>query len=160
MQTVSRASRMLRYVWASPYSLVGLLLSLPALMLGATARVNDGALEVAGGRFGLWLSSFPRVLRFSAVTMGHVILGENHALLASVSAHERVHVRQYERWGILFVPVYCGVSLVQLVRGRSPHFANRFEREAYTTAPFADEPELYAERAKSRPASSPSHPER
>ena len=160
MLIVDRALRILGYVWASPYSLVGLLFVLPALLLGATARVNDGTLEVAGGRFGLWLSSFPRVLRFSAVTMGHVILGESHALLASVSAHEHVHVRQYERWGILFVPVYCGASLMQLLRGRSPHFANRFEREAYTTAPFAGEPGVPSGRTESHPVSPPSHPER
>jgi len=137
MQDVNRTLRILRYVWVSPYSLVGLLISLPALLLGATARVNDGTLEVAGGRFGLWLARFPRVLRFNAITIGHVILSQNHALLASVNAHERVHVRQYERWGILFVPLYCCASLVQLVLGHSPHYANCFEREAYSVEPPA-----------------------
>lgn len=132
MQVFTHAFRMVRYAWASPYSLLGLLLSLPALLLGATAHVNDGTLEVAGGRFGSWLSRLPRAFRFSAVTLGHVILSENRASLTSVRAHERVHVRQYERWGILFVPLYCGASLVQLALGRSPHFANRFEREAYS----------------------------
>lgn len=140
MQVVSRALRVLRYVWASPYSLLGLLLSLPAFLFGATARVNAGTLEVAGGRFGSWLSRFPRAFRFSAVTLGHVILSESHAVLASVSAHERVHVRQYERWGILFGPLYCAASLLQLALGRSPHFSNRFEREAYSAAPASPLP--------------------
>lgn len=149
MQIAGHASRALRYVWASPYSLLGLLLALTAILLGATARVNAGTLKVAGGRFGLWLSRFPRPLRFSAVTIGHIILGESHAVLESVSAHEHVHVRQYERWGILFVPAYCCASLFQLVRGRSPHFANPFEKEAYATVRFTDAPGHSAHRKQS-----------
>ena len=39
-------------MWAFPYSLVGLLLLLVALLLGATIRVCYGTLEVAGGRLG------------------------------------------------------------------------------------------------------------
>jgi hypothetical protein len=110
--------------------LVGLLLSLFALLSGATARVDGEALEVAGGRFGPRISRLPRGLRFSAITFGHVILGVSHAALAIHRAHEHVHVRQYERWGILFFPLYCGSSLVQLLRGRNPYLDNRFEREA------------------------------
>ena len=135
MHVVNNTLRTLRYVWASPYSLVGLLFSVPALLLGAEARVNAGTLEVAGGRFGLWLARFPRLLRFSAVTIGHVVLGQSHELLASVRAHERVHVRQYEHWGPLFVPLYCGASMVQLLLGHNPRYANRFEREAYSAHP-------------------------
>lgn len=124
--------RVLRYTWASPYSFVGLLLLLVALLLGATVRIADGNLEVAGGRVGAWMSRLPRSLQLSAITFGHVILGLNHALLDSFRSHEHVHVRQYERWGILFIPVYLGSSLLQFLRGRHPYFENRFEREAYT----------------------------
>ena len=49
-------------------------------------------------------------------------------------AHERVHVRQYERLGALFFPLYVGSSLVQWLRGRDPYFDNHFEREAYALA--------------------------
>jgi hypothetical protein len=42
-----------------------------------------------------------------------------------------VHVRQYERWGPLFVPAYLLSSLVELLRGRRPYRDNWFEREAY-----------------------------
>jgi hypothetical protein len=42
-----------------------------------------------------------------------------------------VHVRQYERWGVLFFPLYAASSLWQLARGRDPYRDNRFEREAF-----------------------------
>jgi hypothetical protein len=130
MSTGKCATGVLRYAWAAPCSLVGLLLTLVALLSGATARFDGGSLEVAGGRFGPRISRLPRGLRFSAITFGHVILGVSHASLAIHRAHEHVHVRQYERWGILFFPLYCGSSLVQLLRGCNPYLDNRFEREA------------------------------
>jgi hypothetical protein len=59
-----------------------------------------------------------------------VIVGVDRAELKRSRAHEQVHVRQYERWGILFFPLYLGSSLGQLLRGRRPYRDNRFEREA------------------------------
>jgi hypothetical protein len=41
-----------------------------------------------------------------------------------------VHVRQYERWGPLFVPAYLVSSLVLWLRGRDPYWDNPFEVEA------------------------------
>ena len=128
------AVRALRYVWAAPCSLVGLLLAAAALASGATVRVMEGTLEVAGGRIPLLVSRLPKVLRFSAITFGHVILGVSHAVLDFHRGHEHEHVRQYERWGILFFPLYCGSSLVQLLRGRDFYLDNSFEREARAKA--------------------------
>jgi hypothetical protein len=48
-----------------------------------------------------------------------------------VRQHERVHVRQYERFGVFFFPLYLGSSGLQLMRGRNPYLDNAFEREAY-----------------------------
>jgi hypothetical protein len=45
--------------------------------------------------------------------------------------HERVHVRQYERWGPLFPPLYLLSSAAALVRGMDPYRDNRFEQEAF-----------------------------
>ncbi len=132
--TMRDAWRALRYVWAAPCSLVGLLLATAALASGATARVVEGTLEVAGGHMPLLVSRLPKGLRFSAITFGHVILGVSHAVLDFHRGHEHVHVRQYERWGILFFPLYCGSSLVQLLRGRDFYLDNRFEREARAKA--------------------------
>jgi hypothetical protein len=129
--------KLLKYLWASPYSLLGLLLGLAALLLGASARVHRGALEVGGGWMGRAIALLPAPLRFSAMTMGHVILGVDHAALSELRPHEHVHVRQYERWGLLFLPAYFASSLLALLRGRDPYRENYFEREAFAQAPRA-----------------------
>lgn len=131
------ARRLLAYAWASPYSLLGLVLGLLAFLAGARAHLREGAVEFAGGALGALISRLPRPIRFGAMTLGHVILGTNEQMLAGVRMHEQVHVRQYERWGPLFGPAYLVSSLVQLLRGRRPYFDNRFEREAFAEAGHA-----------------------
>lgn len=127
--------RVAKYCWAAPYSLVGLLFGLLAVLLGATARRADGALEFGGGGLGRLLRGLPARLSFSAITFGHVILGVDHATLAQMREHEQVHVRQYERWGPLYVPAYLVSSMVEFLRGRNPYRDNYFERQAYAQAP-------------------------
>ena len=118
--------RLLLLLWALPCSLVGLVLALPLFMAKGRARVVDGIFEVvlrpSGGAFA-WL-------RFRCITFGHVILAVDGQELARVRAHEQVHVRQYERWGLLFFVLYAGSSLWQLLRGRSPYWHNHFEVQA------------------------------
>ena len=120
-----------RYVWALPATFAGLLLSLPAFALGAKGRIVEGAVEVAGGRIDRCLLMLPRYCRFGAITFGHVIIGVDHETLARHRVHEHVHVRQYERWGVLFFPLYLSSSLLQIARGRDPYLNNSFEREAF-----------------------------
>jgi hypothetical protein len=67
----------------------------------------------------------------STMTFGHVVLGRDEHALAETRAHERVHVRQYERWGVLFLPAYLASSLWALLSGRHYYFDNAFEREAF-----------------------------
>lgn len=119
-----------RYVWALPATAVGLLVSGFALCAGATIRIVDGVIEVAGGRLARLVSRLPSSHRFVAITFGHVIIGIDHPTLRSVRSHERIHVQQYERWGALFFPLYAGSSLLQFVRGHDPYSSNCFEREA------------------------------
>ena len=121
----------IRYLWVLPATLVGLALALLALGLGASLRCVDGTLEVGGGRLHRWIMKLPRGMRFEAITLGHVIVGRSHAVLAEVRLHEQVHVRQYERWGPLFLPLYLGSSLWQWLRGKDPYLDNCFEREAF-----------------------------
>jgi hypothetical protein len=128
-------TRLLRYAWAVPYTLLGLLLAAVAVLLGGEARMHHGVLEVYGGRAGAALSRLPHRFAFSAMTLGHVILAVDRSALAQLRRHERVHVRQYERWGPLFVPAYVLSSLLQLLRGRNPYRENHFERQAYALAP-------------------------
>jgi hypothetical protein len=128
------ALRVLRYCWTSPATAVGLLLSIPALSLGASGRVIEGVLEVGGGRFRGLVARLPSAMQFGAITFGHVIIGVDHDVLTRLRSHEHVHVRQYERWGIIFFVLYAGSSLLALVRGRHPYWHNHFEREAYRLA--------------------------
>jgi hypothetical protein len=69
------------------------------------------------------------------MALGHDVLGQSIAELDAAYEHELVHVRQYERWGLLFVPAYLVASLWQKARGRHPYWDNPFEREAYREAP-------------------------
>jgi hypothetical protein len=127
-------SKILVRAWAAPYSALGLLLGLLVILSGGRARRREGALEFGGGRLGQLASRLPRRCNFVAITFGHVILGLDAATLDGVRAHEQVHVKQYERWGLLFGPAYLLSSLAQWVRGGHPYLDNRFEREAYAQA--------------------------
>lgn len=122
------------YLWASPYSVLGLVLAWCAVAAGGWWRVRAGAIECAGGRLGALARRLPRRCAFHAITFGHVILGVDAATLDAVRAHEQVHVRQYERWGLLFGPAYLASSLLQWLRGRRPYLDNHFERQAYARA--------------------------
>jgi hypothetical protein len=131
---VSTTKRLARYCWAAPYSLLGLLLGAVAVLAGGSMRRAAGCLEFGGGRLGQLLRRLPPQLSFSAITFGHVILGVDHTTLSALRSHEHVHVRQYERWGPLYIPAYLASSLVELLRGRSPYRDNYFERQAFAQA--------------------------
>ena len=124
----------LRYGWASPATLVGLACAALALALGARACRRQGAIEVAGGPVARFVARLPEGLRFGAITLGHVIIGLDEATLDRARSHEHVHMRQYERWGVLFFPLYLGSSLWQWARGRDAYRDNHFEREAFAKA--------------------------
>jgi hypothetical protein len=127
------ASRALLYAWTLPTTALGLLF-LPLALLSRTggARVVDGVLELHGGAVTFFLKRCT-LLRggASAMTLGHVVLGRDEQLLDLTRDHERVHVRQCERWGPLFIPAYLIASLLVLLRGGRPYEDNPFEREAY-----------------------------
>jgi hypothetical protein len=127
---MARATRILRYLWAAPYTLLGLALGAVGLLFGASARRHHGVVEVFGGRIGRAIGRLRQPFGFSAMTLGHVILAVDRSALAQLRLHERVHVRQYERWGPLFLPAYLLSSLLQLLRGRNPYLENHFERQA------------------------------
>jgi hypothetical protein len=128
-----RAARLLVYAWAFPTTLVGLLfLPLALASRAGRARVVDGVLELHGGPVA-WFLRHCTLLRggASAMTLGHVVIGRDQRLLDQTRTHERVHVRQCERWGPLFIPAYLFASVLVLLRGGRPYEDNPFEREAY-----------------------------
>jgi hypothetical protein len=67
---------------------------------------------------------------FRGITLGRVILAVTEEELVRLREHERVHVRQYEWWGIFFFPAYLASSLWQLSRGRKIYWDNYFEVQA------------------------------
>lgn len=116
------------YLWAFPATLPGLVIALAGLATGARCRLAGGVLEVEGGVVRPLLAS--PLLRAGAVALGHVILARDRRCLEHSRAHERVHVRQAEAWGPLFLPAYLAASLWALARGRHLYWDNRFERQA------------------------------
>ena len=130
MRCVHLAARIARYVWAAPCTAVGLCLVAPAFLFGASARVVDGAIEVALSAFkspNFLLGALP----FNAITFGHVVLlATSQTELDRLRAHEQAHVRQYERWGVFFFVAYPAASLWQLLRCRRPYIDNWFEVQA------------------------------
>ena len=123
---------MLLYLWALPNTLLGLLFLPLALATGGRARVVAGVLEICGGGVSIFLRRCTLLKGgASAMTLGHVVIGCDQDCLDCSRDHERVHVRQYERWGPLFLPAYLLCSLWLVCVRRHPYFDNPFEREAY-----------------------------
>lgn len=126
--------RILAYLWASPNTLLGLLFVPLAILTGGGVRFVSGVVEVHGGfvRFFLRRMLF---IQASALTLGHVILGQDLQALDFTREHEHVHVRQYERWGPAMLPAYFTSSFLAWRRGGHFYFDNYFEKEAYAVAP-------------------------
>ncbi len=120
----------LRLLWASPATLLGLLLGVLGLATGGSARRAGRTIEFHGGGAAWLLDHLP----VQALALGHVILGRSAAALDICREHEFVHVRQYERWGPFFIPAYLLCSLVLFVRGRDFYRDNPFEKAAYREA--------------------------
>lgn len=111
--------------------MLGLLVAFLAQVSGGRVRRVDGVLEVAGGLPALTLRrGFPHSGPVGAMTLGHVVIGVSERSLALTRRHERAHVRQYERWGVLLLILYPLASLWAGLRGRDPYRDNWFERNA------------------------------
>ncbi len=121
----------LRYLWALPVTLLGLVIALVARGSGGTLQRVEGVLEAAGG-WPAWVlrRGFPFSGTVAAITLGHVVLGVSSGALTATRAHERAHVRQFERWGALLLVLYPLAGLLAWVRGGNPYRDNLFEREA------------------------------
>ena len=131
---MSRLLVILAIVWASPWSLFGAAIGVLGLLTGGGVQLCGRVLEFHGGFVDWFLRTAPLVKNASAVTFGHVVLGRNLRLLDETREHEFVHVRQYERWGPLFVPAYLFYWCSLWLRGKDPYWDNPFERQAYDEA--------------------------
>jgi len=106
--------------------MVGLIAGILTLSSGGRVQYRRGALEFHGG-FSRW---FADTIGFSAMTLGHVIIGRDPWCLEFCRDHEQAHVRQVERWGAAFIPVYLLASLLAWCQGGHYYRDNWFERDA------------------------------
>ena len=131
--------RLLGYVWTAPNTLLGMIVGLFSMPLGARVQLVDGVIEFHSGPIAWLLERAPIDGGASAMTIGHVVWGRTAAALDITRRHERVHVEQYVRWGPMFLPAYGVASLVAWSQGESAYRGNYFEREAYAVdAPDGD----------------------
>ncbi|MGI8774408.1 MAG: hypothetical protein ACR2KQ_05240 [Actinomycetota bacterium] len=107
----------LRYLWAAPGSIVGLLLAL----FFERRCVRDGVLLAEGAG---WLRRLG--WRYRAITFGHVVLCVD-TMDERTWRHELAHVDQFGRWGIFFLVSYPLASLVAKAGGGHHYRDNRFE---------------------------------
>ena len=124
-------NRIAAYLWAGPVSAAALPLVALGVLTGGRARRRDGVLEASGGALRPLLARAVPRFPIAAITLGHIVLAPDADSLVQTRAHERVHVRQYERWGPLFPLMYVAASIAAFARGRGAHAGNAFERQAF-----------------------------
>jgi len=123
--------RLLLTLWALPVTLLGLFVALLTRGSGGEVRLVQGVLEAAGGWPARILKrGFPFSGPVAAITLGHVVVGLSQEALDATRNHERVHVRQFERWGVLLLVLYPLAGLLAKLRGGCPYRDNVFEQEA------------------------------
>ena len=122
----------LKFIWASPNTLLGLLLAAIGLIGGGKLRWVAGAFEAHGPWLQWALNKFSLLPGgIAAITFGHLIIAQTAGHHDRTRLHERVHVEQYGRWGPFFLPAYGLASAWAMAKGRPAYLGNRFEREAY-----------------------------
>lgn len=95
----------LGFIWTLPNTLIGLLLG---LLTFHRPRIAGGALVFDGPPRGpTWLLA---KMHRSAMTAGFVVVS-SRPLEGTLLEHERHHIRQYMRWGPLFLPAYFALAV-------------------------------------------------
>lgn len=120
--------RAVRYLWAGPTTLLGLVVAALTALTRGRCEVREGILAVSGGFARGLLSS--RLVRAKAMALGHVVLAVDRRELGIHWTHECGHVRQAEIWGIAFIPAYLLASAWAYFRGRDYYSDNWFEKDA------------------------------
>jgi hypothetical protein len=129
----------LKIIWAVPWSLFGLAIGGLGLISGGRVRRNGRTLEIWGGYLPTILSVFPFYSGSPVATFGHVVLGRTECYLDACREHQLVHVRQYERWGVLFVPAYLLCAIVLWFQGKRVYYDNPFEQQAFSESRQAEQ---------------------
>ena len=124
-----------RYLWPSPYTVLGLWLFLAPWSGRRRWILHRGTIGIVGPAVERLLSWVPIRGGAAALTLGHTIWAASESSFYESWEHEYVHVRQYERWGLLFVPAYFAGGWWQWMRGRDAYWDNPFEVEARSGLP-------------------------
>lgn len=120
--------RSLRAAWrALPGDLMGLMV-MRGCGIPAPSRIVDA------GAVSAILVEHPNVGRYfgrqlipvQAQTLGRYVFCRG-PIPDQMLEHEIEHIRQWGRFGPLYLPLYFGSSAVELLRGRRPYWDNRFE---------------------------------
>jgi hypothetical protein len=136
--TMDTVLALFRYLWALPNTLIGLLLLPFVVITNGRWQIVDGVLELHGTLVAFILAHLvPIPGGAAAMTLGHVVLGRDAKALDLCRTHERVHVRQCERWGPAFIPAYFLAAAYGMLTGRGGYTGNFFERQALESS--ADE---------------------
>lgn len=124
-----RRPSLLGKIWASPNTLIGLVLGAPALLFGARLQRAGNAINFLG-------HPLLHVLPMRAITIGNVVLyrpgfGPDAVVgcyeeprTQRLGDHERAHTLQYERWGPLFLLAYLLLAAWTVV-ARRPNWLER-----------------------------------
>lgn len=131
-RTLFWLSTLLGVVWASPLTLVGLLLALPVVLCKGHVQVVHGhtfAILARGPFADAMLNRHPFGV-MNAMALGHVVIAMHEGLSSRVLVHELAHVRQAAHWGIVFPFAYLAASAWAALRGKDAYWHNRFERAA------------------------------
>ncbi len=100
-----RPSELLGFFWTLPNTILGLVLGACTFQL---PRSHGGA--IVFDRTPRGLTRALRAMHRTAMTVGFVIVAAA-PVEGRLLAHERHHVRQYSRWGPLFIPVYLALAI-------------------------------------------------
>jgi hypothetical protein len=125
-----------RYLWPLPFSLLAALALILVVPLSVSFARRDGALQAYGPGAALLLRIVVPWMAASGLTIGHVLIYRNQADARTLHAHEIVHVRQWERWGLLFPLAYGVASVRAAMAGGHYYRDNVFEVEARQIAGF------------------------
>jgi hypothetical protein len=85
------------------------------------------------------------------MTFGHVVVGASAKALDDTRTHERVHIRQYERWGPLFVPAYVASTAGSITMSSRLLHAAAALISAYGLPLIHRQRDTVARRSQSRP---------
>ncbi|HJR59629.1 MAG TPA: hypothetical protein VJ813_09530 [Vicinamibacterales bacterium] len=122
---------LLRYLWALPNTLIGLLFLPFAMQAEGRLRIVDGVVEVHAPVIGAILRHWiPLHGGAAAMTFGHIVIGRDRKSLDAARCHERVHVRQCETWGPAFIPAYLIAGVWAMITGKAAYDGNYFECQA------------------------------